>query len=89
MLRYGRGGAPLSQNPPPPSSWASALWAWLLGGGCDARSPGIDGTLSSNANNPLVFESLSVNEVFEPGETWTFPWQAQHNESSLKVGVLA
>ena len=32
----------------------------------------IDGTLSSNANNPLVFESLSVNEVFEPGETWTF-----------------
>jgi len=32
----------------------------------------IDGTLTSNANNPLVFESLVMNEVFEPGETWTF-----------------
>jgi hypothetical protein len=32
----------------------------------------IDGTLTSNANNPLISESLGVNEVFEPGETWTF-----------------
>ena len=31
----------------------------------------IDGTLTSNANNPLVSESLVMNEVFEPGETWT------------------
>jgi len=32
----------------------------------------IDGTLTSNFNNPLISESLGANEVFEPGETWTF-----------------
>ena len=32
----------------------------------------IDGTVTVNANNPLVNESMAIDEVFEPGETWTF-----------------
>ena len=32
----------------------------------------IDGTVTVNANNPLIAESMTSNEIFEPGETWTF-----------------
>jgi hypothetical protein len=32
----------------------------------------IDGTVTGGLNNNLVFESLNVNEIFEPGERWTF-----------------
>ena len=32
----------------------------------------IDGTVTIGLNNPLVFESMTVNEIFEPGETWDF-----------------
>jgi hypothetical protein len=32
----------------------------------------IDGTVTLGANNPLFGESGTVNEIFEPGETWRF-----------------
>jgi PEP-CTERM motif len=32
----------------------------------------IDGTVTVGANNPLMGESGTVNEIFEPGETWRF-----------------
>lgn len=32
----------------------------------------IDGTVTVGTNNSLFFESGIVNEIFEPGETWSF-----------------
>ena len=32
----------------------------------------IDGLITPGINNPLVAESIAVNEIFEPGETWVF-----------------
>jgi len=32
----------------------------------------IDGTVTVGVNNPLLNESGTVNEIFEPGETWRF-----------------
>lgn len=32
----------------------------------------IDGTVTAGVNNPLQLETATVNEVFEPGETWVF-----------------
>ena len=32
----------------------------------------IDGTVTPGINNPLIGESMTVDEIFEPGETWSF-----------------
>ncbi len=32
----------------------------------------IDGTVTSGVNNSLISESMGLNEIFEPGETWQF-----------------
>jgi hypothetical protein len=32
----------------------------------------IDGTVTAGGNANLIFESMGVNEIFEPGESWQF-----------------
>ena len=32
----------------------------------------IDGTVTLGLNDNLIFESMGINEIFEPGETWRF-----------------
>lgn len=44
----------------------------LLGGGALGLAFRIDGTVTVGVNNPLKSEDMTTNEIFEPGETWTF-----------------
>ena len=48
----------------------------------------IDGTVTINQNNPLIFESISADELFTPGETWTFIIDGYSNAVSVLPSEL-
>ena len=48
----------------------------------------IDGTVTFNLNNPLVFESIFTDELFSPGETWKFILDGYFNAVSAPASEL-
>ena len=48
----------------------------------------IDGTVTTNQNNPLILESFVADEYFTPGETWPFIIDSYSNVVSAPASEL-